>query len=192
MNSWKAVTSTYHLMIKFPIGYRVGEVKGDQVVARECYIAMLEMNDHQQTMYKEEQRTMAEPVEELEEVTFNDSRPKRTTRMGTLASQPVRQALTTFLRENQDVFACSHKDMPGIDPSVIVRRLNVSLSSSPIRQKKRVFTQERDKAIAEEVRKLLEADFIREVYYPDWLANVVMVKKGQWKVEDVHRLHGPQ
>ena len=46
-NSWKAVTSTYHLMIKFPTEYRVQEVRGDQVVARECYIAMLEMNDHQ-------------------------------------------------------------------------------------------------------------------------------------------------
>ena len=74
--------------------------------------------------------------------------------------------------------------MPGIDPSVIAHRLNVNPTSSPIRQKKRVFTQERDKAIAEEVRKLLEADFIREVYYPDWLANVVMVKKanGKWRM----------
>ena len=67
--------------------------------------------------------------------------------------------------------------MPGIDPSVIVHRLNVNSATSPIRQKKRVFAQERDKAIAEEVGKLLEAGFIREVYYPDWLANVVMVKK---------------
>jgi len=49
---------------------------------------------------------------------------------------------------------------------------------------KRVFAQERDKAIAEEVRKLLEADFIREVYDPEWLANVVMVKKanGKWRM----------
>ena len=78
---------------------------------------------------------------------------------------------------NQDVFAWSHEDMPVIDPSVIVHRLNVNLTSLPIRQKKRVFAQERDKAIAEEVRKLLEASFIREVYYLDWLANVVMVKK---------------
>ena len=47
-----------------------------------------------------------------------------------------------------------------------------------------MFAQERDKAIAEEVRKLLEADFIQEVYYPDWLANVVMVKKanGKWRM----------
>ena len=67
--------------------------------------------------------------------------------------------------------------MPRIDPSVVVHRLNVSHFFSPIRQKKRVFAQERDRAIAEEVRKLQEAGFIREVYYPDWLANVVMVKK---------------
>ena len=67
--------------------------------------------------------------------------------------------------------------MPRIDPSVVVHKLNVSPSFSPIRQKKRVFAQERDRAIAEEVRKLQEAGFIREVYYPDWLANMVMVKK---------------
>ena len=41
-------------MIKFPTKYGVGEVRRDQVAARECYIAMLEMDDHQQTMYIEE------------------------------------------------------------------------------------------------------------------------------------------
>ena len=50
--------------------------------------------------------------------------------------------------------------MPGIDPSFIVHRLNVNPASLPIQQKKRVFAQERDKAIVEEVRKLLEAGFI--------------------------------
>ena len=42
LNSWKAVTSTYHLMIKFPTDYRVGELRGNWVAARECYIVMLE------------------------------------------------------------------------------------------------------------------------------------------------------
>ena len=46
LNSWKAVTSTYYLMIKFPTEYGVGELPGDQLVARKCYIAMLEINDH--------------------------------------------------------------------------------------------------------------------------------------------------
>ena len=132
----------------------------------------------------EEQRTKAEPVEELEEVTLDESRPERITRMGMLASQPIRQALAAFLKTNQDVFAWNHEDMPGINPSVIVHRLNVNLASPPIRQKKRVFAQERDKEIAEEVRKLFKVGFIREVYYPGWLATVVMVKKvnGKWRM----------
>ena len=45
LNSWKAVISTYHLMIKFPIDYGVGELRGSQMVARECYVAMMEMED---------------------------------------------------------------------------------------------------------------------------------------------------
>ena len=160
LNSWKAVTSTYHLMIKFPTDYGVGELRGNQVAVRECYIVMLEMEDQQQMMCIGEQRALAEPVEELEEVSLDDTRPERTTRIGTLASWPVRQTLTTFLKDNQDVFAWSHEDMLEIDPSVMVHKLNVSPSFPPIQQKKRVFAQERDKAIAEEVRKLLEADFI--------------------------------
>ena len=48
--SWKAVTSTYHLMIKFPKKYGVGELLGDQATARECYIAMIDLEDQQKTM----------------------------------------------------------------------------------------------------------------------------------------------
>ena len=47
-----------------------------------------------------------------------------------------------------------------------------------------MFAPERDQAIVKEVRKLQEASFIREVYYSNWLANVVMVKKasGKWRM----------
>ena len=98
-----------------------------------------------------EQRALVEPVEELEEVKLDDTWPERTTKIGTLASWLVCQTLMTFLRDNQDVFAWSHEDMPGIDPSVMVHKLNVSPSFLPIQQKKLVFAQEQDKAIAEEV-----------------------------------------
>ena len=100
LNSWKAVTSTYHLMIKFLTDYRVGELRGNHVVARECYISMTEMEDQQQMMCIGEQRALAEPVEELEEVNLDDTRPERTTRIGILASWSVCQALTTFLKDN--------------------------------------------------------------------------------------------
>ena len=67
--------------------------------------------------------------------------------------------------------------MGGIDPAVITHKLNISLFFKPIKQKRRCFTPERKKAINEEAKKLLQAKAIREVEYPDWLANVVLVKK---------------
>ena len=68
-----------------------------------------------------------------------------------------------------------------IDHSVIVHRLNVSPFFTPICQNKQVFALEQDQVITEEVHKLQEAKLIREVYYSDWLANVVMVKKASRK-----------
>ncbi|XP_040996075.1 uncharacterized protein LOC121242248 [Juglans microcarpa x Juglans regia] len=41
LNKLKVVTSTYHLKIKFPTATGVGEVKGDQVIAKECYMQEL-------------------------------------------------------------------------------------------------------------------------------------------------------
>ena len=74
--------------------------------------------------------------------------------------------------------------MPGIDPSIISLKLNVNPCLRLIKQKRRIFAPERNNAIMEEVDKLLTANFIREVFYPDWLANVVMVKKanGKWRM----------
>ena len=53
-----------------------------------------------------------------------------------------------------------------------------------MQQKWRIFAPERNKTVTEEVEKLLEADFIRELFYPDWLANMVMVKKSndKWRM----------
>jgi len=75
------------------------------MAARKCYIAMLEMDDHLQTISIKEQRVVIEPVEGLEEILLDNSRPEKTTRIITLTDPPVHQALTPFLKENQDVFA---------------------------------------------------------------------------------------
>ena len=45
LNSWKAVTSTYHLSVKFPTEHGVGQVQGDQLAVRECYLAMLAIDE---------------------------------------------------------------------------------------------------------------------------------------------------
>ena len=132
----------------------------------------------------EERQVVVEPMEHLEEISLDENIPSRITRVGTQTNPSFCKELTLSLKNNQDIFAWKHEDMLGINPSVMIHKLNVCPSFSPIRQKKRVFAQERDKAIAEEVCKLLEADFIKEIYYPEWLANMVMVKKpnGKWKM----------
>ena len=74
--------------------------------------------------------------------------------------------------------------MPGIPPSIIQHCLKVDPEKKLVQQKRRVFAPERNEAVMDEVNKLLAANFIREVYYPEWLANVVMVKKanGKWRM----------
>ena len=71
-----------------------------------------------------------------------------------------------------------------IHPSVAFHRLNILPSSRPVLQKVRRFHPDRQKIIRDEVDKLLDVGFIREVKYPEWLANVVVVpkKEGKWRV----------
>ena len=153
-------------------------------MARECYLAMMALDEQVQTMSIEERRFVAEPTEVLEDIPLEEGNLEKFTRIGTSMKEKTKQDLVQFLRENIDVFAWSHENMPGIDSSVITHHLNVHPSSKPVRQKKRVFALERDNAIKEEIQKLTTTQFIWEVYYLDWLANVVMVKKanGKWRM----------
>uniref|UniRef100_A0A2N9GP47 Uncharacterized protein n=1 Tax=Fagus sylvatica TaxID=28930 RepID=A0A2N9GP47_FAGSY len=160
LNRLRAVTSTYHLLLKFPTEHGIGEVRGDQVAARECYLASLGSGGQNQTMSIEEQKVLVKPSGELATIELEDGRPERTTKIGADLPPKIRESLVQFLKDNKDVFAWSHEGHA------------------------RVFAPERNNAIMEEVDKLLAANFIREVFYPDWLANVVMVKKntGKWRM----------
>jgi hypothetical protein len=85
-------------------------------------------------------------------------------------------ALVTFLLENLDVFAWQISDMSRIPREVIEHKLVIDLAFKPIKQERR-YTLERRETIRVEVNKLLEAGFIRPVYYPSWLANLILVEK---------------
>ena len=71
-NVWRAATSTHHLLLKFPIDFGIGEAHGDQMAARECYIAMLEMDEQMTTMNIEDRRVNIEPIEGLETISLDD------------------------------------------------------------------------------------------------------------------------
>ena len=70
------------------------------------------------------------PVEKLEEIPLDSFDLDRTTKIGTLANPAIRQELITFLKRNRNVFAWSHEDMPGIDPSVMVHIECITLLST--------------------------------------------------------------
>nr|AAM74243.1 Putative retroelement [Oryza sativa Japonica Group] len=105
-------------------------------------------------------------------------------RMITYDKVPVKEedALVSFLRANADVFAWRPADMPGVPREVIEHRLAVRPDARPVRQKVRRQAPERQAFICEEVARLLEAGFIREVIHPEWLANPVVVPKSNGKL----------
>ena len=89
-----------------------------------------------------------------------------------------------LLRSNVDVFAWDAYETPGLDPNFICHHLNVNPSITPKRQPLRRLSKEHVEAVKSEVTKLKQAGAIKEVFYPQWLANTVVVKKktGKWRV----------
>jgi hypothetical protein len=92
--------------------------------------------------------------------------------------------LVDFLRANADIFAWSPSDMPGIPREVTEHSLDILPHSRAVQQRLRRFDEERRRAIGVELRKLLEAGFIKEIFHPTWLANLVLVKNknGKWRM----------
>ena len=74
--------------------------------------------------------------------------------------------------------------MPRVDPEFIVHKLNVDPSFPPKKQKLKRSAKEHVEAVRQEVGKLKEAGAIKEIFFPDWLANTVVVRKknGKWRV----------
>lgn len=81
------------------------------------------------------------------------------------------------LVQNLDVFAWSPYKVPDIDLEFIVYELNVAPLFPPMKQKLRRSIEHHVEAVKEEVEKLKQAGAIKEVFFSDWLANTMVVKK---------------
>ena len=187
-NAIRAVPSAYHMVIKFPTANGVGMVRGNQRIARECYSASMKQNTvdniyMDELDMRDEVTTRPAPLQELEPVQLGDQ-PEHLVYIGSKLAEGIRNSLIHFLKQNIEVFAWKQEDMGGVDSIMITHKLNVNPSFKLVKQKRRSFSPERQKAINEEVSKLLRAQAIREVEYPEWLVNVVLVKKanGKWRL----------
>ncbi|XP_075649745.1 uncharacterized protein LOC142620230 [Castanea sativa] len=85
-----------------------------------------------------------------------------------------------------DVFAWSPYEVPGVDPEFIVHKLNVDPLCPPKKQRPRRSAKEYVDAVRQEVGRLRKAGAIKETFFPEWLANTVVVKKksGKWRFAD--------
>ena len=159
LNAIRAIPSAYHMVVKFPTENGVGKARGDQWIARECYLASMKQKAvdsvHVDELdMRDELDTQPTPSEELELVQLDDQ-SEHLAYIGSKIAEDVRDHLIHFLKQNVEVFDWKQEDMGGIDPAVITHKLNVSPSFKLVKQKRRSFTPERQKAINEEVSKLL-------------------------------------
>ena len=113
LNRLKA-TTTQCLKVKFPTPHRIGEISGDQLLARECYHTVLAS--------KENHAWMVEKESKLVEKTFNVELVKgdssKVINIGGELKSPLKEEIINFLKGNLDVFAWSHGDVHNIDRRV--------------------------------------------------------------------------
>ena len=126
-----------------------------------------------------------EPAEKSEEALKNihvqNGDEERFFLLGSGLAEEEDKELGAFLRENIEVFAWTPYEMPDIDPEVTCHKLNVDMSAKLVIQRARRPTLTHVEAVEKEVDRLLEARAIREVHYPTWLSNTVVVKKKNGK-----------
>jgi len=105
-------------------------------------------------------------------------------KLGRLLSQEKQDEVAAVISRHLDAFAWSASDMAGVDPNFLCHHLTMDPKVLPVRQRRRKFNEERRLVMQEETKKLLSAGHIREIQYPEWLANVVLVKKanGKWRM----------
>ncbi|KAL0402351.1 UNVERIFIED_CONTAM: hypothetical protein Slati_4265000 [Sesamum latifolium] len=197
LNAFRAIISTYHMKIKFPVVGGVGKAQADTLQAHKCYVEAIkrgkkrmleeasdEESSNKRGKYsmhkpelKEEAPVAVQPVEELLTVELIPGNPDKITKIESKMKEDVREQVINYLRKNKDILAWTPQDLEGIDPGVITHHLNLDPTIKLIKQKKRYFGPEKDKIIQGEVNKLLTAGHIREIQFPEWLSNVVLVPK---------------
>ena len=119
--------------------------------------------------------------EDLEKVVVGND-PERFFQVTSELPPQEKEELIGFLRENVDIFAWDAYEAPRVDPSFICHHLNVNPSVTPKKQPPRRPSKEHADAIRDKVIKLKKAGAIKEVFYPEWLANTVVVKKKSEKL----------
>nr|GEY93836.1 reverse transcriptase domain-containing protein [Tanacetum cinerariifolium] len=164
----RAIPSTAHEMLKFPVTRGTVTFQISRIIPLEC------------TMVSGPgmpQPVINQVAKEKIQVAIHQEYPKETIAIGSTLKEEGRNELCGLLRRNLDIFAWRPTDLTGVSRHIDEHRLNVHEGYLPVREKKRGQAPERSKEICEEVEKLVKADIMKEVHYHSWLSNPVMIKK---------------
>lgn len=116
-------------------------------------------------------------VDEFKEINLGIVENPRPTFINANLSHEEEMDYMELLMEYQDIFAWSYDEMLGLDPMVVVYQLEVKNKARVVKQAQRCFCPELILQIEVEVNKLIQVGFIREVKYPAWISNIMLVKK---------------
>jgi hypothetical protein len=74
--------------------------------------------------------------------------------------------------------------MSEVPRELIEHELHLNPKAKPVKQLLNRFAQDKKDIIKKEIARLLDVDFIKELYHPDWLANPILVPKNNkdWRM----------
>ncbi|XP_057740563.1 uncharacterized protein LOC130957736 [Arachis stenosperma] len=193
INDFSAVIFTKYLLMKFRADDgTIGTIHGDREVAAEC--------DNNSLALRKKSRDAAgifladldarldgqprpEPEGDMEKLQIGPTKEEYTFINRNLPYD-LKEELSQLLKQNRDLFAFTPADMPGISPDLMSHHLAVDPLAKPVAQRRRKMSPDRATEVRKQVKALLEANFIRELPYTTWLANVVLVRKsnGKWRM----------
>ena len=137
LNVIRTIPSFYHMVVKSSSENGVRMVRGDQRIARECYLTSMKQKAvdsiHMDELdMRDELNTRPMPLEKLEPVQLDDQ-PEHLAYIGSKLAEDVKDLLIRFLKQNVEVYSWKQEDMGGIDPEVVTHKLNVTPSFKPIK-----------------------------------------------------------
>ncbi|XP_072087040.1 uncharacterized protein [Arachis hypogaea] len=184
INDFSAVIFTKYLLMKFRTDDgSIGTIHGDREVTTECDNTSLALRKKSRDAAgvfladldaRQDGQPRPEPEGDMEKLQIGPTKEEYTFINRNLPYD-LKEELSQLLKQNRDLFAFTPADMPGIDPDLMSHRLAVDPKAKPVAQRRRKMSSDRAAEVKKQVKALLEANFIRELPYTTWLANVVLI-----------------
>jgi hypothetical protein len=190
LNAFEAILHPAYLCMKIPLEQGPIAVHGSQEATRKAEgswtdsKAIHNIDEAEAYQQYKHRRKKAASADQSKPMLLCKDIADQKVLLGSQLSGEQEKTLLKFLFNNKDVFAWTANDLCGVNTDVIEHSLNVDPPFRPRRQRLRKMSEDKAEGARNEVKRLLSAGVIREVTYPEWLANTVMVKKanGKWRM----------